>query len=499
MPNRILVVLTLAVSLVCWGTVVLAQDDAGDPLYDVQPPEIVEDQPVFDVRPPEILEEEATPEELPKPSAELESFQLKSSASEHEQSDCLDLLSPSGASQYQYDEYDGCDEEVCCDCTQSCFAQTGEFWIRADYVMWWTRGMRLPPLLTSSPVGYPPGVWGETNTETLFGNSPVHQGGRSSARLSMGYWLDACNICALEGDYFDLGQNTSGFSGFSLGDPVFARPYYDVTTLRESSRVVAYPDQAVGQIQAGTSDYFESAGIRIRRYLWSHEPFSCADDCMSCTTGCYGGPCSLDDGLRFRLDLISGYRYYRLADRLTLREIRTLTTSALGTTGTTSVVDDTFRATNEFSGGEFGLIAQFQRGRWTMNLQGKMGLGSNRRVVRIGGSSTITTPGAATAGYSGGLMAQPTNMDTFVQSEFVVIPQFGLEIGYELNSHLRAYLGYDFLYWADVARAGDQMDRGINPTQIPPGQLVGASRPSFDFQYADFWAQGINAGLELRF
>jgi hypothetical protein len=80
---------------------------------------------------------------------------------------------------------------------------------------------------------------------------------------------------------------------------------------------------------------------------------------------------------------------------------------------------------------------------------------------------------------------------------------FFASINSQLNNHLRIYAGYTFLYWSDVARPGDQIDRGINTSQLP---IVGASagsagsnRPTFSFKETDFWAQGVNAGLEFPF
>jgi len=48
-----------------------------------------------------------------------------------------------------------------------------------------------------------------------------------------------------------------------------------------------------------------------------------------------------------------------------------------------------------------------------------------------------------------------------------------------------------------------QLDRGINQTLIPTHQNFGTGpsdgRPAFAFRESDFWAQGINFGLEFNF
>ena len=50
-----------------------------------------------------------------------------------------------------------------------------------------------------------------------------------------------------------------------------------------------------------------------------------------------------------------------------------------------------------------------------------------------------------------------------------------------------------------MVRAGNQIDFAVNPTQIPPGVLVGAPNPQFHMNRTDYWLQGINFGAELRF
>ena len=166
---------------------------------------------------------------------------------------------------------------------------------------------------------------------------------------------------------------------------------------------------------------------------------------------------------------------------------------------------DLFDSTNDFHGGELGLIAEYNRGPWSVEFLAAMTLGNNHALVTINGSTAVTTPGFATINYAGGLLALQNalnghgNIGRYEDDRFVVIPQFGVELGYQPTARAKLTLGYNFLYWARVVRAGDQIDLNVNPTQVPPGALVGAPRPRFEFRNADFWAQGMNVGLELRF
>jgi hypothetical protein len=60
-------------------------------------------------------------------------------------------------------------------------------------------------------------------------------------------------------------------------------------------------------------------------------------------------------------------------------------------------------------------------------------------------------------------------------------------------------VGYSLVYWSKVIRAGEQIDLNVNPSQFPPGDLVGAPQPQFRAVTTDFWAQGLNFGLDFRF
>jgi hypothetical protein len=66
-----------------------------------------------------------------------------------------------------------------------------------------------------------------------------------------------------------------------------------------------------------------------------------------------------------------------------------------------------------------------------------------------------------------------------------------------------AHVGYNFLYWSRVVRPGNQIDRVINVSQLPtsqgPGTVTSPFRPVFAFPGTDFWALGVNIGLEIGF
>jgi len=63
------------------------------------------------------------------------------------------------------------------------------------------------------------------------------------------------------------------------------------------------------------------------------------------------------------------------------------------------------------------------------------------------------------------------------------------------------FAGYNFLYWTHVARPGQQINPVVNST-MTPGSIIppfGPVSPIFQAHDSDFWAQGVNLGVGVRF
>ncbi|MBN2294204.1 MAG: BBP7 family outer membrane beta-barrel protein, partial [Pirellulales bacterium] len=103
------------------------------------------------------------------------------------------------------------DEDTCdAGCGDDCSGMfacrcCSQLWVRADYLLWWTRGSDIPPLVTTSTDQSDNGILGRPTTEILFGGSRQTSDARSSARITMGYWFDCCQCCGIQLDYFNLG------------------------------------------------------------------------------------------------------------------------------------------------------------------------------------------------------------------------------------------------------------------------------------------------------
>jgi Putative beta barrel porin-7 (BBP7) len=78
-----------------------------------------------------------------------------------------------------------------------------------------------------------------------------------------------------------------------------------------------------------------------------------------------------------------------------------------------------------------------------------------------------------------------------------------VNLGYQLTSRCRSFVGYNFLYLSRAVRPGDEIDTGVNPTQLQAalgrGKEVGPDRPAFPGRNSTFWAQGLTLGLDFRY
>jgi hypothetical protein len=165
---------------------------------------------------------------------------------------------------------------------------------------------------------------------------------------------------------------------------------------------------------------------------------------------------------------------------------------------------DRFDTRNRFYGGQVGTRAEYCWKNFVAGFTGKLALGASIERININGATEIFPPSGRTIVNQGGLLALPSNIGEYNRSEFAVVPEIGINVGYQVTDHIRLFVGYTFLYESDVVRAGDQIDRGINGTQLVrglrPGTLIGPPRPAFASPNAtDFWAQGVNFGLQIRY
>jgi hypothetical protein len=344
----------------------------------------------------------------------------------------------------------------------------------------------LPPLITASPAGTPKGLVGVPGTpglSVLFGGSPANGGPTVGGRVTAGLWLDCDRTCGVEAYFFELAGLGAHFAGGSPGN--VGRPFINAANGLPDAQLVSFPGFLNGQVQASAaSGNLLGAGALARHNL-----------CCGCT-------CAFGQSYTYRLDGLAGYRYLAMSDRVEIGEnlISTDPAQVKAPLGTNIRVFDSFHTQNQFHGCDLGLAGELRRNAWTLTGTARVAFGVTREQADINGSTILTVPGFAPVFSPGGLLALPSNSGTHTRDVFGVVPEAHIQLAYQVNPRLRVHVGYTFLFWSQVIRAGDQIDLVVNPALLPPA-IPGAFplRPAFSFQGTSFWAQGIDLGMQFRY
>ena len=381
-----------------------------------------------------------------------------------------------------------CSPEAWRPCVTLCLPQDG--WATFEFLSWYQSEMSLPPLVTSNRgddvARDDAGVLGRPTTVTLFGGEDVLDDAFDGGRLRFGVWLDRCHTWAIGAEYFALENETATFGATSTGDPILARPFFNTLTGEEDSSLVAFPGVISGTINVAAESELYGWGVHFKR-LW--------DTSEGCSSWLF---CGCPDHFCSRTEFLLGYRGMQLDERVRVREESVSTDT--NNPGSFDILDR-FETQNQFNGFDIGWAYKRTRGYWTFDSAIRLAVGNTHQTVAIDGGTVVDDPNNPPAQtLSGGTLALASNIGTYEQDEFAVVPEFNANIGYQLTDHLKVRFGYTFIYWSNVIRPGDHISRDLNPNLFPPeaDPLTGALRPEFAFDTTDYWVQGINVGGEYR-
>ena len=171
------------------------------------------------------------------------------------------------------------------------------------------------------------------------------------------------------------------------------------------------------------------------------------------------------------------------------------------------ITKDEFSTKNNFYGGQFGLVWQYNWNCFSISAKGKIALGATCENLVINGRLLTNDYNdfGSVLEYPGGYFGLPTNIGKYSQTKFAAIPEFNLSFGYTLFNWMEIKLGYTFMYVSSILRPSKQIDPNINPTQsvsytgaVPP-LLLGDASPKANLKASGLWVQGLNIGLEIRF
>ncbi len=371
-------------------------------------------------------------------------------------------------------------------CCEVC-GPPGRCWVSAEYLLWWIRPDNVPPLVTTSPASSL-GILGQPGTRVLIGGDSLDDDPLHGGRFVVGTWLDCCQTKGIEIGYFFLSSRSTelaaGGNG-QPGSPTIARPFFNVLTGRQDSELVNLPGVVGGNVIVNSDARLQGLTPNLICNLHCCGPVDCCNP--------HG----------YRVDLLVGPRIYHLEEDVTIREDLSVNPTIPVLGGSRIRIRDTFDTENFFYGGFLGARAEVWRNRCFVNVTGGAALGNTHQRVRIDGTTAITPASGATVNRTGGLLTQQSNIGRYSRDEFSVIPELSVNVGYQVTHCLRAFVGYNLIYWTNVVRPGEQIDTGLNTTQLPTlgGQstLVGPARPTFRFNDTDFWAQGVSVGVQFRY
>lgn len=380
-------------------------------------------------------------------------------------------------------------------------AQERRLFARSEYLLWWLNGAPLPaPLLTTGNAFADPyaGVLGAPTTTILFGGGDVALNPFSGARLTLGYAPGAIGSFGVELSGFLLATQTTGVSygSSSAGSPLLGVPILN-TNRTEQRLLVANPGSAQSQINMVNGVALTGVGSYAASYkteLWG-----------AGLDGFY----RIVRAPQVRVDILAGFAHRHLREDLNMwYGLGLITDPQLnGTFGGTA--HDGFSTTNDFYGVRLGgrLESSFQKFSVAATLS--VALGVTVQQLDIAGNGTFFGSLATQSTSPYGVFAQQSNIGSYARAPFTVIPELNVRLGYAVTSWFDVSVGYNLMYWSNVVRPGNQIDRMINTTagtqrqdfftglqgDVPP--MGGSPVPLFN--QSSLLAQGLSIGATLRF
>jgi len=357
-----------------------------------------------------------------------------------------------------------------------------QFSIQADYLLWWFRKMQIPALVTLGSTNDPlPGAAFQPSTVPAIGPSTLGVGEQSGGRLTALYWFDQAHTWGVDASAFMMvdatKQDAVVASGNNGGTAVVARPFFNPNTLMEDADPIAVPGVQSGTLNISTPRRFWGADANVR----------------------YSEP--LEFVVFSRMTLLAGVRYLDLNEKLLIAENEVDVPDTVGNPGNITTLQDNFETRNRFYGAQVGVEFESRVGPVVVTFLGKVAVGRTQQVVTISGASAVTEPdGTVTFDGTRGLLVQPTNLGRISRNQLGVVPEVGITMAWEFNEYVRVSLGYNFLYWSNIVRPGDQIDTIVNVGAVgDPGQFGTSPHPAVPFKTTGFWAEGLNAGIQVSF
>jgi hypothetical protein len=356
----------------------------------------------------------------------------------------------------------------------------GSLYADVDYLLFWFKPvcLNVPVVTIGNPAQQVPGALGQPGTQIATGgNPPFHFdfGGTSGGELTLG-WLNSDRSFGVEvnGLLMDTGAASQGFVAGPNGSPNSYLAYQ-----APDNSFKALPFTVPGSI-TGSSTAIGST------HLWGVEanallPFNI--DRGFCGGSMYGA-------------FLVGGRYLDLTDRDKI----TNTLSLVANPNAFAIGMDENITRNQFYGPQVGETLGLTWGSFSLENTLKLAAGLTHQVRVSEGAPLIFSTASSTLLVPGPLINLPSNIGRETADRVTLVPEIDVRARLRLNSWCTATLGYKLIYWNKVLCPGDQMDPLVNVTQLPGmGPVTGPPDPKPLFVHTDYFAQGLEAGVEFRF
>jgi hypothetical protein len=359
--------------------------------------------------------------------------------------------------------------------------------VDGEFLLWWAKGFNIPVIGTTSTNGGF-GFLGQPGTVPILGPGTLFDSVRPGFRMRAGMWVDDCHSCAIDGSFFFLGRLTADSTLTSATFPTITRPIFSPnpipgtgTVIGETGQAVAVPGILAGALATHAESVLWGFDANVRKCL-----FSCCDTQAS---------------------WFVGYRNLNISESLAITEnINVIGPGGtrvvpINPIGTAVVVQDRFATDNHFNGAQIGATYERRWGRVSLDARASVAVGATHQELNIDGFQEVTQPGLPPMLFRGGLLAAGPNLGSFTRDRFSVAPEATVNLGYWVLPRLKLYAGYNFLYWTNVIRPGDQIDHVVDLTFVPNSPAVAASgqlHPQPQFRQSNLWVTGVQFGLEWR-
>ena len=340
-----------------------------------------------------------------------------------------------------------------------------------EYLILWFKGHHHQPLVTTGDPNDPEGGLIGGNTTRILHGYRDGPGASNAFRFTYTYWLVDPECVCIDTSFFIMEQRSLVFEAASNsnGEPLLARPFFNVSFNTEDADIRANPFEKSGSVRDVFLTRLMGAEANIK---WNVT----------------GAPCSSGP----TLTLLAGPRWIRLDEKYFSNDV----SQDIITAGETRVFSDNITCYNEFIGGQVGGTIRARWDRLTLDWTTKIAVGQNFHQVRLSGQTAIRddVTGEVTTTKEG-LYVQTTNSGTFRPEHISIVPETNLNLGIYLTENIKFSVGYGVFNMNNVIRPGNVIDRRVE-VQAPG---IPTSAPSTNFPTTDFWAQWVNFGLEFSF